>query len=307
MEDRANNCAPAPLDYIRIREFAQRMALALADFGAPLTPALHSDAELAQSMAELGQAISKFEARAAQLSPPRIAFATATGSPGLRVLSQLNSLSLMPAVCLDPSEIVSAGRLAAVDVVVIDLDQPFSRGLVQLRYLRSLTDTPPLLAIGDQGGGPDLRASDLALAPLDSTGSTTGDVLQALGAVLELPRPKPSADVDADIFHQLRMLAKGAGRVELFSRITADLTSAHQRLADCRSYEQASDIRSISHMLIALGGAAGGVKLQHQAEALNLAAHDPNNAALVPPLLDATKATLQRFLDFLGHEADVLA
>jgi hypothetical protein len=98
----------------------------------------------------------------------------------------------------------------------------------------------------------------------------------------------PLGEMDPDRFDRLLDIAGPQNRTELLTRLAQDLAQVRDRLAVAGPVADWADLRAQSHVLIALAGATGAVRLQHQSEDLNKAARDRRRgpvAQLVPLIL----------------------
>lgn len=98
----------------------------------------------------------------------------------------------------------------------------------------------------------------------------------------------PMGEMDPDRFARLLDIAGPQNRTELLTRLAQDLAQVRDRLSVAGPAVDWADLRAQTHVLIALAGATGAVRLQYQAEDLNKAAHDRRRgpvAHLVPPIL----------------------
>jgi HPt (histidine-containing phosphotransfer) domain-containing protein len=98
-----------------------------------------------------------------------------------------------------------------------------------------------------------------------------------------------SLAIDTDRFDRLMAMAGPAHGQELLQRLGADLESVQDRLQAALAPPDWADLRAQTHILVALAGAVGAVRLQHMASALNAAAQDADANRLPRmsgPLLD---------------------
>jgi hypothetical protein len=105
-----------------------------------------------------------------------------------------------------------------------------------------------------------------------------------------------SPEMDQHQFLRLMELAGPDTAAELLRRLTADLDTVANGLR--QGFQGPSPdwdaVRAHTHVLIALAGVAGAVRLQHLAEAMNLQAHHRDDAGL-----DAKGADLMQHLSVL--------
>lgn len=115
----------------------------------------------------------------------------------------------------------------------------------------------------------------------------------------------PLGDIDTDRFNRLLDLAGPQHRTELLTRLAQDLAQVRERLAAAAGpVADWADLRAQSHVLIALAGATGASRLQHQSEDLNHAAHDRRRglvAQLVPPILAGIDRLIAHALQHLDR------
>lgn len=104
---------------------------------------------------------------------------------------------------------------------------------------------------------------------------------------------------DRERYLRLMELAGAEAAQELLERLAEDLARVERGLSRALSGPDAAEVRSETHVLIALAGAVGATPLQRLAEALNAAAH--RDAAEEMARLGATT------LDQLGRLARFIA
>ncbi|KFI31543.1 hybrid sensor histidine kinase/response regulator [Haematobacter massiliensis] len=179
------------------------------------------------------------------------------------------------------------------DLALIDIEMPRLTGIEVIRALRAMPDArgrTPVLAVtayvlrGNRRAIYTAGADRILAKPisgLDIFAQAIAEVLLPVGGSAPPdPRHEP---FDRERFEQLLEIAGPEGRRELLTRLDADLRGVERGLVTGLADDNPIEIRTHSHVLIALAGAVGAKGLQRRAEKLNRAAH----------LTDATVIALQ--------------
>ena len=87
------------------------------------------------------------------------------------------------------------------------------------------------------------------------------------------PPARPDGVLDPNIFGALMEMASDDGGRELLEKVLADLRSVAAGLEAALAAADIAEIRSQTHILVAVAGAVGATRVQADAEALNRAAH----------------------------------
>lgn len=110
--------------------------------------------------------------------------------------------------------------------------------------------------------------------------------------------PTPLA-IDTDRFDRLMAMAGPTHGQELLQRLGADLESVQHRLTAALVPPDWADLRAQSHILVALAGAVGAVRLQHMASALNTMAQGDDSGSL-QSLTDLVQQDLEALIGFVA-------
>ncbi len=95
------------------------------------------------------------------------------------------------------------------------------------------------------------------------------------------PAPSPSeAGIDARIFEQLSRSIGPAAIAELLRKMDRDVLDVRQRIAAALPGRETQPLREATHILVAVAGSMGAVKLQNDAQCLNSAAHTGDYAEM---------------------------
>lgn len=120
------------------------------------------------------------------------------------------------------------------------------------------------------------------------------------------PANTPSTDVrpsvpemDLDRFDRLMTIAGPTHAAELLFRLKTDLECVQDRLVGALALPDWTDIRSQTHILVALAGAVGAVRLQHLADELNRLAHSADVTGL-PDATGTLLADIDALIQFVG-------
>lgn len=178
------------------------------------------------------------------------------------------------------------------DLALIDIEMPGLSGLEVIRALRRMgvvKGQTPVLAVTAYV----LRANREAILAAGANGILSKPVtcpialgrailgvlgrLEEVGGVpsgtLDAQAPEVAADMDESRFFRLLDLAGPGTATELLSRLQDDLRTVERALVQALPGPDWDQIRAQTHVLIALAGAVGAIRLQHAASSLNQLAH----------------------------------
>ena len=176
-------------------------------------------------------------------------------------------------------------RAERFDIALLDIEMPEMSGLEVMEAVRSMgteVAAMPLVAItayvlrdnreaiyaaGADGiiGKPVSSAEDLGRAILRHAGSLEPEDVVA-------PLANDAKLLDHGRMYDLLAAAGADGRQELLERVEEDLTATLGLLDASMAEGDHAEIRAQTHILIAIAGALGAVRLCSMAEALNIAA-----------------------------------
>lgn len=181
------------------------------------------------------------------------------------------------------------------DLALIDIEMPRMTGIEVIKALRAMPgpiSRIPVLAVTAYV----LRSNRLAIYAAGANMILAKPIIsiepfaQAVDAVRKgtaappVPPPVLSTEtlplMDDERFAQLLRIAGPEGRRELLSRLTTDLADAERGLVHGLAALDSAEVRGHTHVLIALAGAVGAVRLQKCCDALNAAVHRQDNTAL---------------------------
>ncbi len=132
---------------------------------------------------------------------------------------------------------------------------------------------------------------------------TTDPLRALLGCDNRTDDRMPYPEMDLDRFDRLMAIAGATHARELLFRLHADLENVQDRLAAALVPPHWADLRSQTHILVALAGAVGAVRLQHLAGALNALAHSADDSGLP----GTNPALMEDLGALIGFVADHLA
>jgi CheY-like chemotaxis protein len=178
------------------------------------------------------------------------------------------------------------------DIALIDIEMPRLSGIEVIRSIRSndrLHAKMPIIAVtayirrANREAIYAAGADSILSKPLPGTEAVGLAVAAALErsaaattAATEIGDEVPDLD-RAKFDHLLDIAGPEAGH-ELMERLCTDLRRCEAGLALGLNTEDRASIRAETHVLIALAGAVGAVRLQKLAEALNLSVHRRQDA-----------------------------
>jgi CheY-like chemotaxis protein len=236
------------------------------------------------------------------LSCHRVLLAEDSQTSQLLLRRMLETLGAEVTVAGDGFEAVQALDCETFDLALIDIEMPRLSGIDVIRALRAMAGPQariPVLAVtayvlranreAIYAAGADAILAKPVLA-LDAFGGSIARVLARTRA--EPPAaPAGGAAAPAMIVAQFDRLLEVAGpeaAPELLRRLLEDLRHVERQIHRALAGPDWPELRAQTHVLIALAGAVGAIRLQHAAEALNAVAHRRDAAGLgtlAPPLL----------------------
>jgi len=110
-------------------------------------------------------------------------------------------------------------------------------------------------------------------------------------------------EMDLDRFERLMAIAGASHKHELLFRLHADLENVQDRLAAALILPDWADLRAQTHILVALAGAVGAVRLQHLATSLNALAHQAGNSVM-PGLAASLLRDLAALVGFVADHLE---
>jgi CheY-like chemotaxis protein/HPt (histidine-containing phosphotransfer) domain-containing protein len=216
------------------------------------------------------------------LSRHRVLVAEDSLTNQLVLRRMLETLGAEVTVAGDGVEAVQALERECFDLALIDIEMPRLSGIDVIRALRAMPGPQariPVLAVTAYV----LRANREAIrtAGADAIFAKPVGGVESLGpAIARVMRrsggAEPAPEAPALALAQFERLIEVAGpeaAPELLNRLVEDLRHVERQLHHALAAPDWGEIRAQTHVLIALAGAVGAVRLQHRAEAMNAHAH----------------------------------
>lgn len=204
----------------------------------------------------------------------------------------LETMGAEVTVASDGVEAMERLRAERFDLALIDIEMPRMTGIEVIKALRAMSGPMarmPVLAVTAYV----LRSNRLAIYAAGADMILAKPIIsiepfaQAVDAVrraASAPAPQPADTthlplMDDERFAQLLRIAGPEGRRELLARLHTDLTDAERGLVHGLAAGDSAAIRGHTHVLIALAGAVGAIRLQKCCDALNAAVHRQDEGA----------------------------
>jgi CheY-like chemotaxis protein/HPt (histidine-containing phosphotransfer) domain-containing protein/anti-sigma regulatory factor (Ser/Thr protein kinase) len=182
------------------------------------------------------------------------------------------------------------------DLALVDIEMPFLSGIEVIRALRARTDAQgriPVLAVTAYV----LRANREAIfaagadgilpkpvVGIEPFGQAIAEVVRKAAAPADSSGNQPSGGNDGfdhARFEGLMAVAGPEGARELLDRVIEDMRRVEREIVQALAEGDRAEIRAQTHVLIAVSGAIGAVRLQGQSQELNARAHDRDAPDLV--------------------------
>lgn len=203
------------------------------------------------------------------------------------------------------------------DLALIDIEMPGLNGIDVIRNLRAMGGRQgriPVLACtayvlranreAIYAAGADAILSK-PLGGIEVLGQTVARLLSRTAggpsppsATLPEQPGDDAPEMDPGQFDRLLEVAGPQGSRELLTRLAEDLRLCERQIVAALPAPDWAELRSQTHVLIALAGAVGARRLQHRAEAANVAAHRRDRDA-VAAQGDGLVALLDRLIHFV--------
>ncbi|SPH17128.1 Aerobic respiration control sensor protein ArcB [Defluviimonas aquaemixtae] len=227
----------------------------------------------------------------------------------------LSKLGAEYRIAEDGTEALRCLERETFDLALVDIEMPVLNGIEVIRAIRAdprLSSSMPIVAItayvlranrdAIYAAGADAILAK-PLAGIEGFGMTIADVL---GRRARAPEERPAEAganhaFDRAAFDRLIEVAGPQASRELLDRLCEDLRKVERGLVAGLADAGAAAIRAQTHVLIALAGAVGAVRLQALAQALNNAAHRGEQAAYAA-LGQEALAQLDRLIHFVTEE-----
>lgn len=188
-------------------------------------------------------------------------------------------------------------------LALIDIEMPRLGGLDVIRTLRQPPHaTMPIVAVtayvlrSNRAAIYAAGADAILSKPLETIFSTGAAILKAQTAQDMIRAPQEQPHLDTARFDLLLDTA-GQNAPELLRRLIADLNGCERGLVAGLAAQDLAVIRSQTHVLLAVAGAVGAVRLQLLATALNAQAH----LAPPPDMTDMGRETLSQIDLLIQH------
>lgn len=199
------------------------------------------------------------------------------------------------------------------DLAVIDADlteTPGARVIAALRRHAPPLGRVPVLGLCREGA--EAARQSLRREGADFTmSSPVTDIFAlaaALSGIIEAAQNEAAVPdrllLDFDCYQRLLEIAGEDGAQELLDRLLEDLQQVDRGLERALSEQNPAEIRTQTHVLIALAGAVGADTLQGQAEQLNAAAHRKTADGMLN-LGRQTLRQLGHLIKFISEESSV--
>lgn len=200
----------------------------------------------------------------------------------------LNRMGAEAMFVTDGLAAMDALKREVFDIALIDIEMPRMSGLEVMEQVRSSPDAiaqMPLVAITAYVLRDNREAIYAAGAdgiigkPISSTEDFGRTILRHVGRPADVKEPSDMMSgtrldqrMDTDRLERLLQAAGHHGSAELLDRVAEDLSAVLGHLDTGVADQRLSDIRSQTHILIAISGAVGADRLCQMAEVLNIAA-----------------------------------
>jgi len=213
------------------------------------------------------------------------------------------------------------GRLQreSFDLLVVDIEMPRLSGLDVIRCLRAMPGAGavmPVIAVtayllrSNRTAILAAGADETLAKPLMCPQAFAAAVRSALGRRgwqigLAETSPGPAEPPLMDDQRLPRLLALAGPDIarDLLDRLMSDLSGVERGLVQAGTGPDWEAIRGHTHVLIALAGAVGGLRLQARAEALNQLAHRADRSGL-PARLQGVLTLLDGMIQFVSQVRD---
>ncbi|MFN6977715.1 MAG: response regulator, partial [Gemmobacter sp.] len=255
------------------------------------------------------------EAPLPNLSRHRVLIAEDSPTNQLVLRRMLETLGAEVTVAADGLEAVQALDRETFDLALIDIEMPRLSGIDVIRALRTMGGPQariPVLAVTAYVLRANREAiyaagADAILAKpvggIEAFGASLARVLARSGPGAEAPEAE--AGVEAPVmamaqFERLMEVAGAEAAPELLRRLFEDLRHVERQMHVALGDPDWPELRAQTHVLIALAGAVGALRLQHMAEALNIVAHQRDAAAL-PDLAPGLLTLLDDLIHFVAR------
>jgi CheY-like chemotaxis protein len=235
------------------------------------------------------------------LSRYRVLVAEDSHSNQIILRRMLERLGAEVTVAADGLEAIQALECDSFDLALVDIEMPRLSGIDVIRALRTMPGRQariPVLAVTAYV----LRANREAIyaAGADAILAKPIGDLAAFGAAIDRVLLRGSSEaveegpageeppvMVAAQFDRLMEVAGPEAAPELLRRLLEDLRHVERRTLAALTGPDWAEIRAQTHVLIALAGAVGALRLQHKAEAMNTIAHRRDSAGLsaIAPVL----------------------
>lgn len=212
-------------------------------------------------------------------------------------VQMLESLGAQVTLAVDGLEALDLARRGGYDLGLIDIEMPKLSGTEVIRRIRSgpppLCDMP-LIALTayvmrEHRDAIDAAGADGVIAkPILSIEQLGHDILRHAGRrrsgeAPPVPAPSETAPADAQagpgraidmrIFRGLETSIGPAAVRDLLGKMDRDVLTVRERIRAAIPAFDRRAIREATHVLVAVAGSVGAVKLQYDAQCLNSAAH----------------------------------
>jgi two-component system aerobic respiration control sensor histidine kinase ArcB len=212
--------------------------------------------------------------------------------------------------------VAAVGRIEreSFDLLVVDIEMPRLNGIDVIRHVRAMAGAVANLPI-IAATAYRLRANKAAIEAAGADVIISKPILcpialgEAVMQAMRLHQPPTSISstpprIEPAKFDQLIAMAGPEVAAELIERLHQDLRNAERGMLTASHGPVWSDIRSQTHVLMALSGIAGAPHLQELVEKMNQLAHDPTPdrgtfLTLLPQLLES----LDTLIHFVSRQS----
>ncbi len=215
-------------------------------------------------------------------------------------------------LAVDGAQALDMVRHRAFDVLLVDIEMPRVNGIEVIKTLRA--DPGPLSGLPIIAlTAYVMREHRLAIDAAGADGVIAKPILsiEQFGAEIRrfmrkrVPDLDPVADrsdsvIDRDVFDALAEAIGPSAMGELLEKVTCDLRTSRDRLAKSIERDDAPELRAVSHILISVAGAIGGIRAQELARIVNTSVHSGDIAGMRRSALDL-HAEVDSLLNELGR------
>lgn len=221
------------------------------------------------------------------LSKLKILLAEDNVTNQLVVTQMLKTLGASYEIASDGVEALDYFNRDDFDLVLLDIEMPRKSGLEVLREIRARNDRKadiPLVALTayvmqeHRDRIESAGANGIIAKPIEGIASLGHSILGymtnspvAIGVKTIERMEDDIGAIDLEIYQGLVNVIGKSSMSELLEKVSIDLTTIKENLANAEVQDDLNEMRAASHTLISVAGAIGATNLQKSSEALNAA------------------------------------